>query len=78
MQQIKFIHIGEVVRAELYRQGKTVSWLARQIGTNRMAIYRVFESPSIDTSQLMRLSIALNTNFFALYSEKYRQKQTEK
>ena len=78
MQQIEFIHIGEVVRAELYRQGKTVSWLARQIGTNRMAIYRMFESPSIDTSQLMRLSIALNTNFFALYSDKYRQKQTEK
>lgn len=73
MEQIEYLHIGNFVRDELKAQNKTVRWLAKQLTTNRMAIYRIFASPSIDTSLLMRLSIILNKNFFALFSEKYEQ-----
>ncbi len=77
MQEIKAIHIGTIIREELKIQNQTVSWLARQLRTNRMAVYRIFESPSIDTSLLLRLSLILNTDFFAIYSTRYHQITSE-
>ena len=63
------INIGMVIRLELQRQERSVAWLARQLGTSRMACYRIFESYSIDTYILLKISRALNYDFFALYSE---------
>ena len=57
------------IRMELQRQERSVAWLARQLGTSRMACYRIFESYSIDTYMLLKISRALNYDFFALYSE---------
>ena len=63
------INIGMTIRMELQRQERSVAWLARQLGTSRMACYRIFESYSIDTYMLLKISRALNYDFFALYSE---------
>ena len=71
------INIGMVIRTELQRQERSVSWLARKLGTNRMAIYRIFESYSIDTYMLQKVSMALNYDFFALYSESLKSSTDE-
>lgn len=62
------VHIGKEIKAELQRQGKTVSWLATELHMQRPNIYRIFESPSCDTALLLRLSVILHTDFFRLFS----------
>ena len=63
------INIGKAIHDELLRQGRTVAWLSRQLGTSRMACYRIFNSYSVDTQMLLRISDMLGRDFFALYSD---------
>ena len=58
------INIGQEIKGELERQGRSVAWLSRQLGTIRMT----FDSFSIDTQLLRRISILLGRDFFMLYS----------
>ena len=62
------INIGKEIREELLRQGRSVAWLSRQLGTSRVACYRIFDCYSIDTQQLLRISVLLGRDFFRLYS----------
>jgi hypothetical protein len=68
------IYIGDIIYKELQSQGRSVAWLARQLGTSRMACYRLFHSYSIDTQVLFRISGLLGRDFFAVYSEKLADK----
>lgn len=61
------IHIGHIIQEELRAQGRSVAWLARQLGTSRMACYRIFHSYSIDTHLLYRISELLGKNLFEEY-----------
>jgi len=63
-----FIHIGDEIHNEMMRQGRTVLWLSQQLGCNRTNIYNIFVRESISTELLYKISIALNKDFFALYS----------
>ena len=65
MQQI---HIGNLIRNELRRQGHTNEWLADRIGVNIRTVNKIFLKQSIDTSQLYRISKVLDTDFFSVYS----------
>lgn len=63
------MHIGEAIRKELERQGKTVVWFAEQLSYSRTNIYKIFNKSSIDTEVLYRISIVLQLNFFKFYSD---------
>lgn len=58
------IHIGRCIKAEMQRQERQVSWLARKLCCVRTNIYKLYERPSIDTELLLRISHALNHDFF--------------
>ncbi len=60
---MKDVHIGQLIKSELKRQGRTVSWLAEKIFCEKSNIYKMFRRKSIDLEQLMRISEALNHNF---------------
>ncbi len=62
------IDIGKAIYNELQRQECGVSWLANKLNISRMACYRMFNSYSIDTELLYRVSKVLDYDFFALYS----------
>ncbi len=62
------IHIGKIIEEELRRQERTVTWLSRKIHCDRRNIYDIFSRTCVDTDLLMRLSIALHTDFFAYFS----------
>ena len=62
------IHIGNLIRDELHRQGKTNQWLADQLSIDRSTLQRLFNKNSIDTHQLLRISKILETDFFRPYS----------
>ena len=61
------IHIGEIIRRELDRQERTPAWLARKINCERPNVYYIFRQKSINTDMLLRISNALNHNFFQYY-----------
>jgi len=65
IMEMPSVHIGNMVRAELERQGKSVAWLAEQLNMQRPNCYRLLRSQSIPTDQLRQLSIILEHDFFA-------------
>lgn len=62
------IHIGNIIRDELRRQGHTNQWLAEQIGITPRTLQKLFHKPSIDTQQLFTISRALGVDLFNPYS----------
>ena len=67
------IDIGLAVRQKMSEQGTTVAWLARQIDYDRSNLYRQLHHAHIHPELLLRISIALKTDFFSLYSQRLRQ-----
>ncbi len=61
--------IGELIKDELERQERTVTWFARKLSCDRSNVYRLFQKHSIDTALLRRISIILNKDFFAELSK---------
>lgn len=63
---IKYMEpIGTMIKEELERQERSVSWLARKLSCDRSNVYRLFQKNSIDTALLQRLSVILNRDFFS-------------
>lgn len=67
------VHIGNLIRDEVRRQGRTNAWLAERIGVTERTLQRIYNNPSIDTQRLALISKVLKTDFFALYSQKMRE-----
>lgn len=63
------IHVGSLVRAELSRQKKSVSWLAEQLGIQRPNCYRILNAQSIQTEVLCSLCRVTQHDFFLDYSK---------
>ncbi len=68
MGRTYIINIGKEIHNELLRQGHSVLWLSEQLECNRTNIYNIFSRESISTDLLLKISIALKKDFFALYS----------
>ena len=58
------VHIGNEIKRVMKEQGRSVSWLSRQLFCDRTNIYKMYNKSSLDTTLLLRVSIALNYNFF--------------
>lgn len=56
--------IGTIIKEELERQERSVSWFARKLSCDRSNVYRLFQKHSIDTALLSRISVILNRDFF--------------
>ena len=56
--------IGTLIKEELARQERSVSWFARKLSCDRSNIYRLFQKHSIDTALLARISVILQRDFF--------------
>ncbi len=67
--------IGELIKKELKRQGKTSVWLAQELGCHRTNIYKVYGRATIDTGMLFHISQLLNVDFFKLYSEALKKQK---
>ena len=57
-------HLGTLIREELDRQQRTVTWLAAQINVDRTVCYDIFKRRYINIEQLESISKVLNHNFF--------------
>lgn len=67
------LHIGNLIKEELERQERTVSWFARKLCCDRSNIYKLFKRSTIDTELLLRVSKILNYDFFELYKKELQE-----
>jgi len=67
------IDIGLAIRQKMSEQGSSFAWLARQIDCDRSNLYRQLHNEHIHPELLMRISVALRTDFFAHYSQIFQQ-----
>ena len=44
--QMESIHIGNMIKAELKAQGRTVTWFAKAINTTRTNVYKILDKES--------------------------------
>ena len=58
------IDIGTLIKEEIEKQDRTISWLARKLNRNRAAVYRLLRKNSIDTQTLSEISRLLRRDFF--------------
>ncbi len=63
------IFIGAIIERELRSRGITVKAFALALGIKRPNAYRIFQSHSIDTDLLLRISHYLGCDFFRYYSD---------
>lgn len=69
--------IGSLIKEELIRQERSVSWFARKLSCDRSNVYRLFQKHSIDTALLARISTILGRDFFKDLSDRIRQNNEE-
>lgn len=70
-------HLGKLIKAELMRQGRSITWLAHQINCTRENLYQIFRNPWIHAETLYKIGKALNYDFFRCCSD-YQKTQNEK
>ena len=57
------VHIGNMIKAELRRQGRSMTWFAEAIHSDRSNTYKMLKRDSIDLSLLMYISELLHYDF---------------
>lgn len=65
------IHIGHLIREQLKKDQRSVSWLAREIHCTRNNVYKVFNKPSLDSNLILKISKAMKFNFFQYYTAEF-------
>ena len=67
--------IGILIKEELEKQERSITWFARKLSCDRSNIYRLFQKESIDTNLLVRISILLGKDFFSDLSDYVKDKE---
>lgn len=68
-------HIGRLIKAELARQGRSVTWLAAQLNYSRQYLYKLFRRKWIYTDLLLKICDILDYDFFKCFSEWREQRK---
>ena len=69
------VHIGKLIEQVMKSQGRSPSWLAKQINCERTNIYSIYKRESIDCKLLARISNCLGVNFFEYLMESQNEEQ---
>ena len=62
-------HIGKLIKAELVEQGRSITWLAKQLGCSRQNAYKILNRKWIYTDLLLKICDILDYDFFKCFSE---------
>ncbi len=69
------MHIGHIIEQELQKRGCTKTWLAKQLYCHRTNVGNILKRQSIDTEQLLKISKAMEVNFFEYYIKEYEDRE---
>lgn len=67
--EISQIHIGHAIESKMQELKLSKTEFGRRIGVPQQNVNRILERESIDTNKLVKISNALNFNFFGLFSD---------
>lgn len=62
-------HLGQLIKAELSRQGRTATWLVKQVHCTPENIYKTYRQKWVTMPLLFEISKALDCDFFRACSE---------
>jgi predicted transcriptional regulator len=65
----EMVKVGFLIQSELRNQGRSVTWLAKQLNCDRTNIYKIFKRQTVDTALIERLSKIMKEDLFVLISE---------
>lgn len=71
-------NIGKIIKEVLAEQGRSITWLAEQMGTTRNLVYKMFDREIIYTDRLIQISELLDYDFFKHYSDYLEERKKEK
>jgi hypothetical protein len=63
--------IGKLIASKLEENGRSVLWLASKISCKSANVYKILEKDSVNTAQLLQISLALKFDFFSYFSDYY-------
>ena len=69
-------HIGNLIKEELHRQGRSITWLAEQLNYSRQYVYKLFRRKWIYTDLLLKICDILDYDFFKCFSD-YRNSKKQ-
>ncbi len=69
-------HLGKLIKAELARQGRTATWLAKQVHCTPENIYKIYHQKWVTMSLLFEISKVLDRDFFRACSEHLEAEKT--
>lgn len=67
--------MGKLIKAELVRQGRSASWLAKQVNCSRENIYKVCRQQYVTMHLLFEISKALDCDFFEACSKELKARR---
>ena len=67
--------IGEIIKEELNKQGKTTVWLAEKLGCPRPNIYKAYGRATIDTGPPHPICQVLSMDLFKVDSDALRKRE---
>ena len=67
--ELKEVHIGKAIKERLEELKMTKTEFGRLIGVPQQHVNRIFERETIETKKLVKISRALDFNFFALFCQ---------
>lgn len=65
--EIKSVHVGEAIEKRRNELGLSKSELGRKIGVPQQHVNRILERETMETKRLVKVSEALDFNFFTLF-----------
>ena len=68
--------LGQLIKAELARQGRTATWLAKQVHCTPENIYKTYRQKWVTMPLLFEISKALDCDFFKACSEYLERQKT--
>ncbi len=69
-------HLGKLIKAELAHQGRTATWLAKQVHCTPENIYKVYRQKWVTMPLLFEISKSLDCDFFKACSEYLEREKT--
>lgn len=71
-------NIGKIIKEVLAEQGRSITWLAQQLGTTRNLVYKMLDREIIYTDRLIQISELLDYDFFKHYSDYLEERKKER
>ena len=71
------VYIGNIIRKVMADKKVSVNFLAEHLGMHTGSVSRLYSYPSVQTEMLQKISVALDYDFFAVYSRELNIKKEE-